>query len=166
MSGLSTGTLYSFRYRVKNVQGWSPFSTELSAVAANPPSQPASVTTTNDGSSVKISWSAPYHGGDSITAFTVLISQSDGIIFTADSTNCDGGSTSVLSNLYCLVPMTTLKASPYFLAEGSTVIATVKATNRAGDSATSSPNSVGAYIQGLPSAPPTAPSRGSQTDTD
>jgi hypothetical protein len=56
VTGLTAGTAYTFRYRVRNVYGWSigGYSQELTAIAAVVPSAPAQPTTTNDGVSARI----------------------------------------------------------------------------------------------------------------
>jgi hypothetical protein len=39
-TGLTTGSTYKFRYRVKNIFGWSAYSSILSLTAAKIPSKP------------------------------------------------------------------------------------------------------------------------------
>lgn len=50
----------------------------------------------------------------------------------------------MFTNKYCLVPLTTLRASPYSLAYNALVVAKVRARNSVGYSAYSTANSAGA----------------------
>lgn len=67
------GSTYRFRYRVKNIFGWSVFSNILTAYPGVAPDTPASISTENSGTSVIISWTEPYNGGDKITSYLIEI---------------------------------------------------------------------------------------------
>jgi hypothetical protein len=71
----------------------------------------------------------------------------------------------VISNLYCVIPMSVLTGSPFNLVQGDIISARVLAANIIGDSSYSTPNSIGATIQTVPHAPDLAPYRGSSTST-
>lgn len=58
-----------------------------------------------------------------------------------------------------------MTASPYSLIVGSPVIARITATNQIGPSTSGLDSSGEAVIQGIPSAPSTGPTRGSETTT-
>lgn len=60
-----------FRYRVKNIFGWGPYSNEVSTISATIPDAPSSPTTSNIGISVMIQWNAPYNGGSVILNYNV-----------------------------------------------------------------------------------------------
>jgi hypothetical protein len=81
---------------------------------------------------VQIAWTAPISNYVSIDAYKILI-QTNTSTYVEDITDCDGGSSTVMNNMYCLVPMTTLRASPYNLVYG-------------GWSSVSSPNTAGPTI--------------------
>lgn len=38
-----------------------------------------------------------------------------------DATNCDGSDATIVSNLQCSIPMSTLELTPYFLTRGDLV---------------------------------------------
>lgn len=82
--------------------------------------------------------------------------------WNTDSTNCDGSSTTVKTNLYCIIPMSTLTAAPYSYAFDELVLVTVTATNSYGDGPASDINTSGAKIRSVPSTM-TDPFRGSTT---
>ena len=60
-----------FRYRVRNIYGWSSYSPIKSAIAAKRPDRPDVPLVVNTGTSVAISWTMPYNGGSSITKYNV-----------------------------------------------------------------------------------------------
>ena len=93
---------------------------------------PVAPTTTITGSYVEISWTAPANGGSAITGYNVLIRQSDASTFTTYS-SCTGTTT------ICQVLISDLQASPYFLPNGASVYAVVRALNFIGNSAYSPP---------------------------
>jgi len=67
-----------------------------------------------------------------------------------DTASCDGSSSAVVSALHCLVPMTSLWAAPFSLAQGAVVRAQVRAHNDRGWSAASSANTAGAGVEVVP----------------
>jgi len=80
-----------------------------------------------------------------------LIEHADGT-FNTDTTYCDGTNAAIISNLYCLIPMSVLRASPYSLTLNTLVAAKVLAHNSRGWSTSSSANVAGASIQTEPSS--------------
>jgi len=68
---LTAGSTYRFRYRTKNLFGWSDYSTVSAIQAAKVPDRPVQPTTFNVGTSVRIQWTAPYNGGSNIIAYNV-----------------------------------------------------------------------------------------------
>jgi len=59
----------------------------------------------------------PYNGGLGIpiTSYDILIKKKDGSMIRY-LPNCDGNSTTVVSNRYCLIPMTTFTGTTFGLA--------------------------------------------------
>ena len=109
-SGITAGTTYTFKIRAQNKWGWGDYSTTTSILAASVPSQiPAATTSINSATgSVKIVWTAPSTNGDNIDSYTINILENDGTTWTAETTDCDGSDSTIMSNLYCIVPMATL----------------------------------------------------------
>lgn len=68
---LTKGNSYQFKYRVRNIYGWSAYSDELEQIAARIPDTPLAPQTQNTQTSVTIMWIAPYNGGTIITNFVV-----------------------------------------------------------------------------------------------
>jgi hypothetical protein len=115
---------------------------------------------------VKISWSDPTTNGAAITAYKILIRESDNATFSEQTTYCDGTNDAlVIANKYCSIPMSILIASPYSLTENYLVVAKVNSANLNGFATSYSPvNTVGAYVEIVP-ATMSAPTKGSSTST-
>ncbi len=121
--------------------------------------------TSNVGTSIQITWVAPYNGGTTITQYDIKIKAANGSYY-GEATYCNGRTDStVISSKYCVIPTSTLMADPFNLVQGSIVQAIVLASNVIGDSAYSIPNTVGADIRTAPHQPALAPFRGSLTTT-
>jgi hypothetical protein len=122
--------------------------------AATTPSQMATVTTSIDSSTggVTISWVAPHDGGSTIDAYRIEIANAGATSWTADTTNCDGASSTIMSQMYCVIPMSTLTAAPYSYAFDQLVVVRASAHNTYGYSTASSSNTIGAKIRSVPNA--------------
>jgi hypothetical protein len=68
----------------------SDYSEPVSILSAQTPNQPDAPVTTFVGSSIVIKWNAPISGGSPITAYKILIRQSDGFTYSEEKINCDG----------------------------------------------------------------------------
>lgn len=90
-SGITGGSSYRFKIAAENIWGVGTESDEFTIVAQYVPEQMAAVTTTIDSATggVKIAWTAPHDGSDTITSYTITISDSSGT-YKEDTTNCDG----------------------------------------------------------------------------
>lgn len=62
---------------------------------------------------VTISWTAPYAGGSAITSYLIEISNTLGTTWNTELTHCDGSTSTIKTNLYCTIPMSTLTAAPF-----------------------------------------------------
>ena len=124
----------------------------------------ATVTTSVDSGTggAKIVWVAPSANGATIDAYKIEILNSADTTWTEDLTNCDGSGATIMTNLYCIVPMATLIAAPYSQALDELVEVRISAQNSEGWSTVSTTNTVGALIRTVPTAMAT-PTRGSST---
>lgn len=77
--------------------------------------------------------------------------QKDGT-FAEELTYCDGLDSDIVTATQCTVPLLTLQAAPFSLLLGDSIIATVTATNKYGESAQSDQGN-GAVVLEIPDAP-------------
>lgn len=109
-------------------------------MTATVPSQPSAPTTTLNGDQtlVTIDWSLPSDlGGLSIGGYKVEIKTSTGT-FEKETGSCDAETdSSIIQASSCQISVSTLRASPFNLADSSSVIAIVTAFNDIGSSVTS-----------------------------
>ena len=112
---------------------------------------PAAVTF-NEATDVRISWTLPADaGGVPVTEYTIGIRTST-LTYEADP-SCDGADATVMANLFCLVPMASLRAAPFNLGLDDAVVVQVTATNGIGTSDPSDENGGGAVVKTEPAAP-------------
>lgn len=125
------------------------------------------VTTSIDSTTggLKISWTAPNSNSYTISSYLIEIADSLTATWNADTTNCDGSSSTVMSNMYCIIPMSTLTSAPYGYLFDQLVVVRASAQNTRGSGSTSTPNSSGARIRKVPNAMST-PTQGPSSDTD
>ena len=146
IQAISAGTQYRFRVSAHNAHGWGPTSAEKVIVAASTPDAPTAPVTSIENIYVKIDWNTPASNSAPIDGYYVHIAKSDGV-FVHETVYCNGfTSSAVLTNSYCLVPMSVLIASPYNLVRGALIKAKVMAHNEYGDSLFSPFNTVGEKI--------------------
>lgn len=61
-----------------------------------------------------MSWQRPYANSETITQYQIIIAQADGnYIELIDE--CDGAEQTIFDQEYCLIALTTLRASPFDL---------------------------------------------------
>ena len=72
------GLTYLFRYRVKNIFGFSGYSPQASIKSAKAPSQPLSVQTSISGENVLISWVPADDNYDTVLRFEIIVQKKDG----------------------------------------------------------------------------------------
>lgn len=148
---ITVGSTYLFRYRAKNIHGWSDYSDNLELIAASVPTQitPEAITI-NEGTQVRISWTIPsYDGGKPITSYTIEVLAKDGVTYIA-APGCDGTGATVIANLFCLVDTSALRVGSILLVLDDVVAARISSTNVIGTSLTSVPNTSGAVIKTEP----------------
>ena len=100
---------------------------------------------------VKVTWSEPINNGSPITAYKILIQQKQ-LTFAEESVDCIGGSPTLISERTCSIALTGLRAAPYLLTKGDSVVAQILSINLYGES-TQIVTGSGAVIRDLPDAP-------------
>ena len=149
-AGVNPGQSYQFRVRAHNNHGWGSYSPSFTIVAASTPDAPNTATTTIENQFVRISWNEPSSNSAALDGYEVSIAHANSS-FIIESTYCDGFSSAVvLTNAYCLVPMTVLNGTKYGLQLGDIVRVSVRAHNAYGYGAASPVNSAGVAVQTAP----------------
>lgn len=152
ISDLTPGATYRFKVAAHNAIGYGSYSAEFVIIAATNPDQPTPPVTSFDGENVVITWQAPFNGGSAITAYTVKVRQVDEVTLTEPGTYCDGTTQTVINTRTCTIPVHVVTSSPYNLAWGQSVWATVTAHNIIGSSEMSDAGN-GSVILVVPDAP-------------
>lgn len=116
------------------------------------PDTPEAPTTTFLRTTVQVDWTRPVSGGSELTGYKVSFLQSDLVTYSFELTDCDGGVQQILDSNTCTVQVASLRAAPFSLPWGSSVVVKVTATNSYGDSNESLPGN-GAVIITYPDAP-------------
>jgi len=81
-----------------------------------------------------------------------MVRHADGALYSQELVNCDGNDPTIVATAKCTVPISALRAAPFYLNWGASVYATVVAGNVVGESATSTAGN-GAVILTVPDAP-------------
>ena len=151
-SGISPGAAFRFRARGKNMWGWGPYSTILTAAPSSTPEQMQLVTVTIDPSTggVTLRWAAPDDNAADITEYSVEVLAHDGLTWSEENTHCDGSTAATMSALACTIPMATLTAPPFSLLRSELVRARARAFNPNGWSIESGTNAAGATVRTPP----------------
>ena len=98
---------------------------------------PAAPVTTFNRETVAIDWVEPFTGGSPITAYKIYIRESDNIAYSLELHDCDGGVTTIRDSRTCSVLVSTLRLAPFSLSWGTSVYATLTASNIYGESSVS-----------------------------
>ena len=120
-------------------------------ICATTPLRPDAPTTVVEGDKLAVYWTAPSEQGIAITAYQVLVRQSD-LVFSEELINCDASDAAIVSALKCQIPLSSIYASPYSLVQGNDIYAKVVAINFYGSSETSLAGN-GAKVVKVPDAP-------------
>lgn len=132
-TGVVPGEEYAFRVRAYNAHGWGDASTTTTIAASAAPDQMAAPTTAvQDAVNIRVAWGAADANSDPLIAYEILILTSDGVTFAEETSSCDGSTSGPLTSNYCDIPMATLRASPFNLAQGAAIVARIRAENSIG----------------------------------
>ena len=113
-TGLNFGTTYEFKVESRNSYGYSAFSSTETLLCAFIADPPTTVTTVNADEKVTITWNDPIANGSPITAYKIYIIDSTSA-YVEESVECDGTSSTVITNRECQVALSTLTSVPYSL---------------------------------------------------
>jgi hypothetical protein len=129
--GIVPGGTYRFRVRARNSLGWGPQSPETTVKAATVPDQMIAVTTIIEpvAGAVRVDFVAPYDNAETITAYKIEIKYNPWAEATA---TCSGSDATIMANLYCIIPMATLRAAPFNLVYGDPIEVRAQAYNAYG----------------------------------
>lgn len=98
---------------------------------------------------VKVEFTAPNANGADISAYRVYIMTSDGLSWL-ESDHCENSDVSLVTNLYCYVPMEELVGLRYSLPYNKFISAKVQAFNPRGWGDLSDVNTLGVYAEVVP----------------
>ena len=87
-------------------------------------------TTSIVSTNAKIDWTVPTANGEAITEYEISILKATGTFATTSA--CDGTDPGIVAATECLVPLTTLRASPFLLTLGTLVQVKIRAKNPQG----------------------------------
>ncbi len=157
VTALTGGNSYAFKINAVNKYGNGVVSPTAVTIKAGQAPKVHSAADTNlpttavpsNSVYVQISWVAPTTNNFAIDKYQIQIKKSDGTYYE-DLTFCDGSVATVISNLYCLVPMATLRAAPYNLVFGNSILARVQSHNARGWSGYSADSTTFATVQTEP----------------
>lgn len=116
------GVDYQFKIRAQNMWGWGAYSTPSTIRASSSPQAVDAPTTTIDPitGGVKVSWNLPLNNGNTVTGYRIEILQAKALItdpdvFSAETVNCNGLNSAIISQRFCIIPMSVLTAAPFNL---------------------------------------------------
>lgn len=112
-----------------------------------------------------MAWTEPVDNHWPVLEYEISVADASGAL-QVDASLCDGSSASVISDLYCIIPMSSLTSAPYSLAVDALLEFAVRARNARGWSPLSDRNTAGVLAQTVPTAmsgPSTDPSRTGET---
>ena len=93
---------------------------------------------------IKITWVKPYDNSEPVIDYEILIQKTDGSF--AEATECNGRTTSIIQNMFCYVPVQTLRAAPFNLPYEKLVVIKARARNQFGFGDYSETNTAGARV--------------------
>mmetsp|Transcript_9442 Transcript_9442/g.8981 ORF Transcript_9442/g.8981 Transcript_9442/m.8981 type:complete len:609 (+) Transcript_9442:2746-4572(+) len=142
-SSLTPGATYEYKVRAYNSLGWGPYSSITQMVPLGVPDKLADAVISVVGSNLKIAFSVPVsNGGATVDSYDIQIQLQGTTTYQQDLTYCDGSSATIMSQMYCMVPMTEI-ISTYGYTYNQLVVAIVSASNSVGAGDFSDDNTIG-----------------------
>ncbi len=138
--GLSAGTQYTVRAFVRNVLGSGGVRMRSFTTSAGVPEAPMTASSWGTTQSLVLSWSAPHHGGSTITAYVVTVG---GDTEAESTTRLDSGSTMLV------VDPSTLRS---VFQGGGSIAYSVQAVNAVGDGSTANETFTLLDVPGTPTS--------------
>jgi hypothetical protein len=111
---LTPGNTYHFQVRGVNKYGNGAFSSKLTVVAAQKPDKPDAPTVTLIDKQVKIAFTTPASYSLTVSKYQIILIDKDGAYVEVTSL-CDGAESTIASQKYCLIAMTSLTETPLSL---------------------------------------------------
>lgn len=120
LSLLIEGQYYFFRYRARNVHGWSDFSPRMFVLMANIPDKLLPVQTVNNGLLVDIVWQdTPFDRNSGVFKYLIKVQRKDGSV--EEHPECDGSDPLVIMTNRCSVSMLSLLSGNFLLEQGDPI---------------------------------------------
>ena len=133
-TGLTFGLTYEFKVQARNSYSYSLDSDVLALLCAFKPEAPLTVTTSNQGSQVSVTWDEPVNNGYVVDSYRFFVRESDGTTFTEETVDCVGTNSDVVANRECFLNLSTLQVAPYNLVQGDSIWLKVVSRNTYGES--------------------------------
>jgi hypothetical protein len=149
---LTPGVIYEFKIESRNSYDYSSYSDVLTMLCAFKPEPPAAPTTYRTTNQMNIDWVEPFTNGSPITGYRIYILEHDSVTYTQESVECDGTSSTVISNTFCQVSLSNLIIAPYEHVLDESVWVKIIAENFYGDSLISDTGN-GGLVKLVPDAP-------------
>ena len=118
-------------------------------MASQQPDPVPTLTTSNSGTDIIVSWSIPVANFADISSYDLMIMNHNSA-FTEATSYCHEDATTILASQTCTISLLTLRAAPFSLTYNQVVIAIVNSQNVYGASDYSQPNVLGATIKTEP----------------
>lgn len=149
-TGVVPSRIYRFRVRARNSFGWGDVSTYLEIKSAVKPDQMVPLITSIDEvtGNLRIRWTAPHDGSDSISKYTIQV-MIKGQSIGQEVAQCDGLTTQLVSKT-CTVPMSLLTSPTFNYVFDDLVKVRATSTNFFGTPVFSNLNTVGARVRSVP----------------
>lgn len=129
---LTPAVNYKFRVRARNIYGWGIWSPEATLFTSDVPLGTTSITMLEINMDIKISWTKPFENYNSIDMYRIYIQDSTGTAWNLDEVHCNGAEPLIVTERFCVIPMSTFRAAPHNLALDTEIVIRVQGHNDRG----------------------------------